>query len=60
MSYRTSLLVQWLRLWVPNAGTLGSIPGWETRSHMLQLRVHMSPQKTPHATKIEDPVQQNK
>ena len=34
----TSLLAQWLRLWAPNAGGLGSIPGQETRSHMLQLR----------------------
>ena len=37
----TSLVVQWLRLCAPNAGDPGSIPGWETRSHMLWLRVHM-------------------
>lgn len=28
---------QWLRLQAPNAG-MGSIPGQETRSHVLQLR----------------------
>ena len=33
----TSLVVQWLRLITPNAGGLGSTPGWET-AHMLQLR----------------------
>ena len=34
-------MVQWLRLWAPKAGGPSSIPGQETRSHMLQLRVHM-------------------
>ena len=34
----TSLVVQWLRLRAPNAGGLGSIPGKESRSHILQLR----------------------
>ena len=34
----TSQLIQWLRLHVPNAGGLGSIPDWGTRSHMPQLR----------------------
>ena len=38
----TSLMVQWLRLCVPNAEGLGSIPGQGTRSHMTQLRVCMS------------------
>ena len=37
----TSLMVQWLRLHVPNAGGLGSIPEQGTRSHMPQLRVQM-------------------
>jgi len=32
-----SLVVQWLILCAPNAGDLGSIPGWEI-SHMPQLR----------------------
>ena len=35
----TSLVVQWLRLHTPNAGSLCSIPGQRTRSHMLQLSV---------------------
>ena len=35
------LMVQWLRLQAPSTGGLGSIPGQETRSHMLQ-------QKIPH------------
>ena len=34
-SLGASLVVQWLRLHVPNAGGLGSIPGQEARSHML-------------------------
>ena len=46
----TSLVVQWLRLRAPNAGGLGSIPGQGTRSHMLQLRVHM-PQLRPGTAK---------
>ena len=44
--YRTSLVVQWLRLHTHNAGSLGSSPGQGTRSHMPQLNI-------PHAaTKI--------
>ena len=35
----TSLVVQWLRLCAPNAGDSGSIPGQETRSQMLQLKI---------------------
>ena len=35
------LVVQWLRLWSPKVGDLGLILGQGTRSHMLQLRVHM-------------------
>ena len=34
----TSLVVQWLRLRIPNAGGPGLIPGQGTRSHMLQLK----------------------
>ena len=30
-------MVQWLILYVPNAGGTGSTPGQGTRSHMLQL-----------------------
>ena len=33
-AHGTSLVVQWLRLHAPNAGSLGSIPGWGTRSRM--------------------------
>ena len=42
-------MVQWLRLRAPNAGSLGSIPGQGTRSHMLQLRICMLRLKIPHA-----------
>ena len=35
----TSLMVQWLRLHVPNAWGLGSIPGQGIKSHMQQLRL---------------------
>ena len=34
-----------VRLHAPNAGSLGLISGQGTRSHMLQLRVHMLQQK---------------
>ena len=34
----TSLGVQWLGLRAPSAAGPGSIPGWETRSHVLQPR----------------------
>ena len=37
----TEQVLQWLRLHAVNVGGLGSIPGQGTRSHMLQLRVHM-------------------
>ena len=37
----TSPVVQGLRLHTRNAGGLGWIPGWGTRSHTLQLRDHM-------------------
>ena len=45
-----SLVVQWLRLHVPNARSLGLIPGQGTRSHMLQLRAHMLQLKILHAS----------
>ena len=38
----TSLVVQWLRFWVPNARGLGSIPGQGTKTHMPKLKI-------PHA-----------
>ena len=34
----TSLVVQWLRLFAPSAGGLGSIPGQGARSLMPQLK----------------------
>lgn len=43
------LIVQWLRPHAPNAGGLGAVPGWGTRSHMLQLRVCMPQLKSLHA-----------
>ena len=37
----TSLVGQWLRLFAPNAGGLGSVPGQGAkRSCMVQLRPH--------------------
>ena len=46
------LVVQWLRVHVPNAGDMGSIPGQGTRSHVLQLRVCLLQRKlkTPYTT----------
>ena len=38
-------MVQWLRLCAPDAGGLGSIPGWGTRSHMPQLRLYVAKKK---------------
>ena len=38
LSCGTSLVIQWLRLHVPNAEGPGLSPGQGTRSHMLQLR----------------------
>ena len=49
----TSLMAQWGRLQAPNAEVLGLSLGEGTRSHMLQLKIHMTQLKTPHAeTKI--------
>ena len=39
IKWETSLVVQWLRLYAPNAGGQGSIPGQGTRSHMVQLKI---------------------
>ena len=38
----TSLVVQWLRLWVPSARGLGSVPGQRPRFHMPQLRKRLN------------------
>ena len=35
----TSLVIQWLGLYTPNAVDLGSTPGQGTKSQMLQLRI---------------------
>ena len=35
----TSLVVQWLKFWVPNARGLGSIPGQGTKTHMSKLKI---------------------
>ena len=45
----TSLVVQWLRLLAPNAGSLSSIPGQGTRSHISQPSVQMAQLKIPRA-----------
>ena len=47
---RNSLVVQWRGLHIANVGGLGLILGQGTRSHMLQLRVHMPQLKILHAT----------
>ena len=43
----TFLVVQWLRLLAPNAGSLCSISGQETRSHVLWPRVCILQLKDP-------------
>ena len=44
-----SLVVQQIRLCIPNAEGLGSIPGQETRSHMSQLKIPHTASKTWHS-----------
>lgn len=44
-----SLVIQWLGLRAPNAGALGLIPGWRTRSHMPSLGIHTFQRKVPRA-----------
>ena len=56
MGEGTFLVAQWLRLHVPSARGLGSIPHQRTRSHMPQIRVHKSQLKIlPAAMTIKDP-----
>ena len=61
----TSLVVQWLSLRAPNAGGPGLIPGQETRSHMLQLRVCIvqlkcaTTKKRSHMQQLKDPAYSN-
>ena len=45
----TSLVVQLLRLWAPNARGPGSIPAQGTRSHMPQLKILQVTTKTRHS-----------
>ena len=54
-SLGTSLVVQGLRLHAPNTGSLGSILGQGTRSHMPQPRVHMPQLKKDLARCNQDP-----
>ena len=44
-----SLVVQWLRLPVPNAEGLGAISGERASSHMVQLKIVYATAKTPHS-----------
>ena len=56
----SSLLVQWLRLYPPNAGGLGIVPGQGTRSHMPQLKDPSCLKKILHVTTQTHSVQPNK
>ena len=42
----TFLVIQWLRLYPPNAQDLGSVPGQGTRSRMPQLKISHAAIKT--------------
>ena len=57
-----SLEVQGLRLGAPDTGGLGLVPGQETRSHALRLRVHRLQRrsKIPRAPTKNDLAQTNK
>ena len=50
-TWGTSPVVQWLRLCVPKAGGVGSIPGQGTRFHRPQLRICQLWLKIPHAAR---------
>ena len=50
---RTPLTVQWLKHHTPNAGGPGSIPGQETRGHMMQLRAYTLPLRPGAAKRRE-------
>ena len=53
--FETSLVVQWLRFLILNAGGPGMIPGQETRSQVPQLTANMPQLETLHSTaKMED------
>ena len=46
------LVVHWLRLHTPDAGSLGSVTAEGTRFHILHLRV-LSTKKCSHSVKVE-------
>ena len=50
------MVVQWLRLHVPNAGGPGSIPGWGTRSLRPQLKILHAATKRPHMLQLKIPL----
>ena len=56
----TSLVIQYLRYHIPNAEDLNSIPGWESKSYMWQLRVCMLKLKILHAETKSEQSQMNK
>ena len=47
---------QWVRLYVPNSGGLGLIPGQGTRSCMLQLKLTAASKDPAYQTKIKEPM----
>lgn len=47
---RPSLAVQWVKCCASHAEGLGSIPGYRTRSHLLQLRAPHAAVETKDAT----------
>lgn len=47
-------MIQWLELYAPNAGGLGSVPGQGTEFHMPQLGASVPQLKHPACT-AEDP-----
>ena len=44
----TSLVLQWLRLCMPNVGGVGFLPGWGTRSYMPHLSTHGTSREPTH------------
>ena len=54
LNSRPSLMAQRLRLCVPNAGDLGSIPAQGTRSHTAQLKILHAATKTRHGQNFKN------
>ena len=44
----TFLVLQWVMLHTPNVGSLGSIPGQGTTSHLQQLKIPCASTRTQH------------